>query len=161
MYILYWRIKYLALILFFANFTLPKRPKISFIRWIMNKMLFLIPLLIITSSCYCQKAEEYFRQSAEKANLEDYPGAIADYSKAIEINSNIAIYYSYWGNTKVSHQDYIGAIIDYTKAIEIDPKFVETYINRGNTKSKSSWLQRCNLRLYSGHKTWPDEFTGI
>lgn len=36
-----------------------------------------------------QKAEEYFDKAGKKFDLKDYIGAIAGYSKAIELNSEL------------------------------------------------------------------------
>ena len=57
--------------------------------------------------------------------------ALADYSKAIEINPKYTKAYYNLGNVnvKLSHLD--KAIVNYTKAIEIRPKFVQAYFNRG------------------------------
>ena len=53
----------------------------------------------------------------------DYDRAIADYTKAIEIDPKFADAYYNRGLAYCYKQDYDRAITDYTKAIEIDPKF--------------------------------------
>ena len=60
--------------------------------------------------------------------------AIADYTKAIEINPNYASTYYNRGILKKDLKDYSGAIADYTKAIELDPNFAFAYVNRGISK---------------------------
>jgi tetratricopeptide (TPR) repeat protein len=60
--------------------------------------------------------------------------AIADYTKAIEINPNYASTYYNRGILKKDLKDYSGAIADYTKAIEINPNYAIAYYNRGNSK---------------------------
>ena len=42
--------------------------------------------LFLTLFTYCQTAEEYLKKGVSKVDLNDHQGAIADYSKAIEIN---------------------------------------------------------------------------
>ena len=79
---------------------------------------------------HLQTSEEYFYQAYEKYILKDNYGAIADYTKAIEINPNYAIAYSNRGNSKYNLKDYKGAVSDCTKAIEIDPNYALAYINR-------------------------------
>tara|TARA_R110000803_G_scaffold92775_2_gene160288 strand:- start:41 stop:1012 length:972 start_codon:yes stop_codon:yes gene_type:complete len=81
-----------------------------------------------------QTAEEYFYRALEKQNKKDYYGAIADYTKAIEINPNYASAYYGRGNSKDDLEDYYGAIADFTKAIEINPNYVDAYVNRSISK---------------------------
>ncbi len=56
-------------------------------------------LLLITSSflmsSYCQTAEEYFEKGQMKDSIEDYKGAIADYTKAIELNPKYVDAYNF------------------------------------------------------------------
>ena len=81
-----------------------------------------------------QTAEEYFYSAYNKANLKDHYGAIAVYTKAIEIYPNFARAYFNRGFSKDNLEDYYGAIADYTKAIEIYPNFARAYFNRGFSK---------------------------
>ena len=75
-----------------------------------------------------------FNQGVEKYEAGNYQGAIADYTKAIEINPQEAIPYYYRGDAKFNLQDYQGAIADYTKAIEMNPEYADAYNNRGIVK---------------------------
>ena len=79
-------------------------------------------------------AEGYFDRGNSKYDLQDYRGAIQDYSKAIELDPSDAEAYYNRGLAKRKLQDYRGAIQDYSKAIELDPSFANAYNNRGNTK---------------------------
>ena len=105
----------------------------------MKKLLYLI--LLITSFSYGQTAEEYFDRGYTKHKLKDYERAIADYTKAIEINPNDAKIYLSRGASKDYFNDFNGAIADFTKAIEINPNFASAYFNRGFSKyySKDSY----------------------
>ncbi len=77
----------------------------------------------------------FFLRGVAKHNLQDYRGAIADYSKAIEIDPNYAEAYFKRGNAKYDFQDYKGAIADYSRAIEINPRYAsDAYYNRGLAK---------------------------
>jgi lipoprotein NlpI len=80
------------------------------------------------------EAEEYHNRGIAKDDLQDYDGAIKDFSKAIEINPNFAEAYNNRGNAKANLQDYDGAIEDYNKAIEINPNYAIAYCNRGGAK---------------------------
>ena len=99
----------------------------------MKKLLFII-LIFTTSFSYCQTAEEYYNTGNSKLRIEDYRGAIADYSLAIQLKSNFFEAFVNRGISKVDLKDYIGAIADFNIAIEINPYFTEAYYNRGSSK---------------------------
>jgi len=104
----------------------------------MIKILKLITLTVLTSfiivsPIYSQTAEDYNNSGVGKFESGDYKGAIADYSKAIELNPNFAAYHNR-GTAKHSLKDYKGAIADYSKAIELNPKLAEAYAARGLAK---------------------------
>ena len=80
--------------------------------------------------------DQYVRQGAESYNSGNYRGALADYTKAIEIDSQNYVLYNYRGDAKFKLQDYQGAITDYNKAIEINPENAAHYYNRGSAKKK-------------------------
>jgi tetratricopeptide (TPR) repeat protein len=65
----------------------------------------------------------------------DYDGAIADYTKAIELKPDNAVAYYDRGIVKGKKGDYGGAIADYTKAIELKPDFARAYGNRSGMKA--------------------------
>ena len=81
-----------------------------------------------------QTAEEYFYRAYKKAELKDHKGAIADYTKAIELNPNDAIAYYNRAREKDILKDYYGSIADNTKAIELNPNDASAFNNRGNAK---------------------------
>jgi tetratricopeptide (TPR) repeat protein len=76
-------------------------------------------------------AEYFFNQGNAYYQLKDYQAAIADYTKAIEINPNITEPYIYRGSLYSKLNEYQAAIADYTKVIEINPNDAEAYFNRG------------------------------
>ena len=87
-----------------------------------------------------QTFEEYYYSAYDKGRLKDYYGAIADFTKAIEIGNNDdsdeASAYMNRGYLKAKLKDYYGAIADYTKAIEIEPIEAEAYTGRGYSKAE-------------------------
>jgi uncharacterized protein (TIGR02145 family) len=101
------------------------------------------------------KAEELFRKVAEHGNIDaesemlkmagkyvargtmyknkgDYDQAIANYTKAINLDHNYMMAYDNRGDMHCKKGDYGQAIADYTKAISIDPSYMVAYSSRGN-----------------------------
>ena len=79
---------------------------------------------------------QYFNKGVERMNSGNYQGAIAYYTKALEINpQGASVPFNYRGDAKYKLKDYQGAIADYTKAIEIDPQYASAYSNRGIAKA--------------------------
>ncbi|MBD2388613.1 serine protease [Cylindrospermum sp. FACHB-282] len=66
--------------------------------------------------------------------------ALADYTKAIAINSEYASAYYNRGNLYHDQKKWDLALADYTKAIAINPEYASAYYNRGN--------------LYNDQKKW-------
>ena len=88
------------------------------------------------------KAVDYLNSANEKYDNGDYYGAIAGYTKAIELKPDYADAYYNIGIAKRDLKDYYGAIANYTKAIELSPGFSDAYSERGIAKS--------NLKDYNG-----------
>lgn len=100
----------------------------------------------------------YSHRGEVKHLLKDYNGAIADYTKVIELENDepnyVAAAYYNRGNSKNELKDFYGAIADYTKFIEIVPDFnVGGYHNRGLSKNNlgdlsgacADWRKAANL----------------
>jgi tetratricopeptide (TPR) repeat protein len=62
-----------------------------------------------------------------KAAQKDLDGAIADYNKAIELNSTNPRAYNNRGVTQFDKGDWDGALSDYNRAIELDSTFYAPY----------------------------------
>src|SRR5262245_17139890 len=76
-----------------------------------------------------------FNLGVEKHERGDLDGAIADYTKAIEIDPRFGDPYQNRGVARRAKGDLDGAIADYSKAIEINPRDKEPYASRGVAKS--------------------------
>jgi tetratricopeptide (TPR) repeat protein len=63
--------------------------------------------------------------------LGDGNSAMADYSRAIELDPSLAIAYYRRGYLRYLAKDYISSIADYNKAIEFKPDFAVAFSNRG------------------------------
>ncbi len=80
---------------------------------------------------------DYYNSGEEKNDSGDYQGAIEDYTKAIEIETENYESYVNRGKAKECIGDIEGAIIDYTKAKEIHPHLIETINLIESAKQKS------------------------
>src|SRR5206468_3498614 len=81
-----------------------------------------------------KQAERYYESGLKKQDEGDLDGAIADFTRAIELDSQYAHAYYNRGNVREAKGDHDGAITDYDRAIELDPKYAYSYNNRGNAK---------------------------
>lgn len=70
-----------------------------------------------------QSVEYYFNQGLAKHSQKDYGGAIADFTRAIELNPGNSVAYHCRGLSKLEAKDYKGAIKDFDKAISINPGY--------------------------------------
>lgn len=99
--------------------------------------------VLIDKFCnYSQTAKEYYNKGVINQKKQNYEGAIADYTKAIDLNPLLLEAYNNRGNVKSDLKDYKGAILDFNKAIEIEPNDFYAYCNRG--------LAKTNIKDYSG-----------
>ena len=90
------------------------------------------PLIL---GCTNPVATIYFNSGEAKYDQEDYQGALADYTKSIEINPNDAFAYVRRGEIYQTLENYQSAIAEYDKALDIDPQIAGAYINRGSAKN--------------------------
>ena len=85
----------------------------------------------LITGCANNLATNSYNSGTEKYWKGDYQGAVADYTKAIDINPQNSNAYSNRGAAKHDLKDYQGAIADWNKAIEINPQNADAYSNRG------------------------------
>ena len=83
-------------------------------------------------------SEPYFFRGLAKLNLDDYEGAIQDYSKAIELNPNYFHAYMYRGVAWHNLRKYEEAMADYAQAIALEPRDAYVYANRGITEAETT-----------------------
>lgn len=76
-------------------------------------------------------ADAFLLRGIAKYNLNDYRGAISDFSAAIAISAVYSDYFLYRGQAKERIYDYAGSREDYNKAIELRPFSVDAYLCRG------------------------------
>ena len=81
------------------------------------------------------KADNYLKLGAQKFYQQDYRGALADYNRAIQLDSNFVEAYNYRGNLKQNKlKDYQGALADFNRAIQLAPSYALLHKNRGVLK---------------------------
>ncbi len=74
-------------------------------------------------------------EGMKKQEQEDYPGAIADYTKFLKEHPDRVEGYSNRGFSKAMLNDLQGAIKDFDRAIELAPHIAESYNARGNVNA--------------------------
>ncbi len=80
-------------------------------------------------------AETYFLWGKAKYELEDYAGAIADYTMAIRLQPNNTKVYLSRGASKFLLKQHSAAIADYNIAIRLQPDNAAIYLLRGFVKA--------------------------
>jgi tetratricopeptide (TPR) repeat protein len=73
----------------------------------------------------------YAQRAAAQEVKGEHDAAIADFTKAIEIDPKLAAAYDSRGFSYSRKNELDRAIVDYDKAIEINPKYANAYNNRG------------------------------
>ncbi len=99
-------------------------------------ILLLVVLGVILSSIYIQKrnwdiSREFYTSGIRRYELNDLPGAIKFFEKAVKINPNFAESYYNIGECYYSLKKYNEAIEAYNNAISIDPDHAASYWGLG------------------------------
>lgn len=77
-------------------------------------------------------AQDYFAQGNYDYERGDCDTAIADYTRAIEINLKFAEAYNNRAYTYMVQHDYAAALPDLDKAVELRPNYINALMNRGD-----------------------------
>jgi len=78
------------------------------------------------------KVKNYFKSAAQKSSNKDIKGAIDDYTKALEIDSQLIYAYYNRGVLKDLIGDYQGELLDFQRVFEINPKFQDKFLKYGH-----------------------------
>jgi tetratricopeptide (TPR) repeat protein len=122
-------------------------------------IIFLLAFLILLQGCVA-KDVTYIHQAWSKERKGDYDGAIADYTKAIELKPDDVWGYSGRGYAKIEKGDYDGAIADYTKIIELKPDDTIGYEKRSRAKIKKGDYDGAIADLTKVIELKPDDADG-
>jgi len=89
-----------------------------------------------------KSADAYNNRGSAKRDLQNYQGAIADFSKAIgDWTRNILMLTSTAEEANYHLQDYLGAIADYSqKPLRLTRNILMPYLNRGSAKDDFTGL---------------------
>ncbi len=88
-----------------------------------------------------REAEESYAHGIERANKDDFRGAIKHFSEAIARNSNYTLVYNSRGLAYYKLGDSARAIDDFSQAIQLNPNFAEAYYNRGLARFRLGYAQ--------------------
>lgn len=74
-------------------------------------------------------AEPYFYRGLAKMNLDDFQGAEADCTEALQRNPFVVNAYQVRGISRIRQRNYAGAIQDYKKALKLEPENISLWHN--------------------------------
>src|SRR5215211_193376 len=94
-----------------------------------SKLLLLLLLTFSVPVVFGQMtADEYYKRADERKRGGHAEAAIADYTKAIELDPSLAEAFMRRAALRGAKSDYDGAIADNTKAIELNPNLAAAYV---------------------------------
>lgn len=102
----------------------------------MKKLILVCLLSFPALFCMSQSAEEHYSLALGKYSVGEYKAAIAEFSKAIDIEPSYSAY-SKRGEARLKNHDEKEAAEDFTKAILLRPNLAETYHFRGLARQRS------------------------
>ena len=80
---------------------------------------------------------ELITRGIQKGKRKDLNGAIADFTKAIQLDQKEAKGYANRAYARQLKKDVAGALADYNRALELDPQNADSYYARGNLKAEN------------------------
>ena len=83
-----------------------------------------------------KQADEFLRKGEEKYWTRDFDGAVAEYTRAIDLNPSSFAAYHDRGVARYMQEKYKDALLDLSKAIELKPQTAKLYESRGYAHMK-------------------------
>eukprot|EP01083_Nonionella_stella_P267683 904365_1 len=102
----------------------------------------------INSKTDNHKAELLKTEGNKLMKKHKYKAAVAQYSKAIDLDPNNAIYFSNRASAQTKLGNYTQAILDSRKASKIDPYYIKAYLREGLAYYETSEYQKA-IDVYS------------
>lgn len=85
------------------------------------KKLILLSAFMISHFFVIGQTTDYYSSALDKYENDDYYGCIADFTKAIEIDTENYLAYNFRGLSKAKVGDIYGSIVDFRNAIRLQP----------------------------------------
>ena len=95
------------------------------------KIVPLVCAMLFALAC-TNPALEHVQQGTAYREQGKFDEAIAEYTKAIELDPDLAVAYNNRGCAYSWNKDYENAMADLSRAIELDPMQASAYLNRGS-----------------------------
>jgi tetratricopeptide (TPR) repeat protein len=95
-----------------------------------------------------RNAISYYNRAISYTETNQLDLALADYDKAIELNSNYHEAFNNRGNIYMRREDYKRALENYDAAIKINPRYARAHNNRGEAFENQGMLDQA-LAAYS------------
>jgi tetratricopeptide (TPR) repeat protein len=100
-------------------------------------------------------AAEFARRAAASAARRDFPAAIADYGRAIELEPENAAHYHARGMARLSNRQPVLAMADLDQALKYDPKDLQALTVRGELYLQAQDPKRAQADFEAAQKLAP------
>ncbi|HEY9835687.1 MAG TPA: tetratricopeptide repeat protein, partial [Vampirovibrionales bacterium] len=87
----------------------------------------ILPMWAVPEAIAQTRPQDFLTEGVQKLEAEDYEGAIADLTRAIELDPKFADAYTARGIARHRSEDYVGAVEDFTEVLEIQPENSQVY----------------------------------
>ena len=98
--------------------------------------------------------EAWHYRAVAKFHLDDFRGAEADVSEAINLNPYVTLLYDLRGISRIRLDNYEGAIADYDKALALNPSNQNYWYNRAACRVEIKDFERAHLELDTIISKW-------